>query len=199
MNYLEKVIRTMMLLLLVKLWLLVLVLVAMMLTPPTPLSHLLWSLLCPLWPQLLVSSTRASQTMRLPCWWGSSEPCTSSIRRGRDHLGAALSVMTPLTSSPTTLRGRSSTPPTSTTTSTETTPATRATIRRSTALGTRRKRRSFRRSCPERVLPWMTLTSPVITPPAHRRMRRSSVSKATSLAFASWASLHDTSLTLTLI
>jgi hypothetical protein len=36
------------LLLLVRILLLVLVLVAMMLTPPTPLSHLLWSLLCPL-------------------------------------------------------------------------------------------------------------------------------------------------------
>jgi hypothetical protein len=33
-----------------KLLILVLVLMAMMLTPPTPLSHLLWSLPCPLWP-----------------------------------------------------------------------------------------------------------------------------------------------------
>jgi hypothetical protein len=36
--------------LLVILLLIVLVLVAMMPTPPTPLSQLLWSLLCPLWP-----------------------------------------------------------------------------------------------------------------------------------------------------
>jgi hypothetical protein len=38
------------LLLLVRLLLLVLMLAAMMLTTPTPLSHLLWSLPCPLWP-----------------------------------------------------------------------------------------------------------------------------------------------------
>jgi hypothetical protein len=44
-----------------------LVLVAMMLTPPTSLSHLLWSLPCPLWPQLLMSGTRASPMTRLPC------------------------------------------------------------------------------------------------------------------------------------
>jgi hypothetical protein len=50
---------------LVKLLLLVLVLVAMMLTPPS-LSHLLWSLPCLLWPQLLMSSTRASPMMRSP-------------------------------------------------------------------------------------------------------------------------------------
>jgi hypothetical protein len=67
-NYLGSVIRSMMLLLLVRLLLLVLMLVAMMLTPPTPLYHLLWSLLCPLWSQLLLSSTRASSTMRSPCW-----------------------------------------------------------------------------------------------------------------------------------
>jgi uncharacterized integral membrane protein len=68
MNYLGNVVLTMMLLILVSLLLLVLVLVAMMLTPPTPLSHLLWSLLCPLWLQFLMSSTRASQMMRSPCW-----------------------------------------------------------------------------------------------------------------------------------
>jgi hypothetical protein len=39
---------TMMSLLLVRLLLLVLVLVVMWLTPPTLLTHLLWSLLCPL-------------------------------------------------------------------------------------------------------------------------------------------------------
>jgi uncharacterized integral membrane protein len=111
MNYLEKVVRIMMLLSLVKLLLLVLVLVAMMLTPPTPLSHLLWSLSCPLWLQLLMSSMRASPTTRSPCWRGSSDPCTSSARRGGDHRGATLSVATPPTSSPTTPSGRSSTPP----------------------------------------------------------------------------------------
>jgi hypothetical protein len=46
----------------------VLVLVAMWLTPPTLLTHLLWSLLCPPCVQLLMSSTRASQTTRSPCW-----------------------------------------------------------------------------------------------------------------------------------
>jgi hypothetical protein len=50
-----------------KLLLLVLVLMAMMLTPPTPLSHLLWSLPCPLWPQLLMSSMRVSPMMRSSC------------------------------------------------------------------------------------------------------------------------------------
>jgi hypothetical protein len=50
----------MMSLLLVRLLLLVLVLVVMWLTPPTLLTHLLWSLLCPLWLQLLISSTRVS-------------------------------------------------------------------------------------------------------------------------------------------
>jgi hypothetical protein len=48
MNCLESIILIMMLLMLVRLLLLVLLLVAMMLTPPTPLSHLLWSLPCPL-------------------------------------------------------------------------------------------------------------------------------------------------------
>jgi hypothetical protein len=42
----KRVILTMMLLLLVRLLLLVLMLVVMMLTSPTPLSHLIWSLLC---------------------------------------------------------------------------------------------------------------------------------------------------------
>jgi hypothetical protein len=95
MNYLGMVVLIMTFLLLVKLWLLVLMLVAMMLTPSTLLSRLLWSLLYPLWPQLLMSSTRASQIMRLPCWQGSSACCTSSARRGGDHLGAALSAMIP--------------------------------------------------------------------------------------------------------
>jgi hypothetical protein len=57
-------------------------------------------------------------------------------------LGAALSVVTPPTSSPTAPRGRSLTPPISTTTTTGMTPATRARVRRSTTSGTRR---SYRR------------------------------------------------------
>jgi hypothetical protein len=40
-------------------------------------------------------------------------PYTSSVSRGGDHLGAALSVATPLTSSPITPRGKSLTRPTS--------------------------------------------------------------------------------------
>jgi hypothetical protein len=83
---------------------------------------------------------------------------------------------------------------TSTTTSSGTT-TTRVTTRRSTALGIRR--RSSTRSCLGRVLPSATLTSPVMTPPAQRRMRRSSARQATSSAFASWASLSETSLTPT--
>jgi hypothetical protein len=43
----------------------------------------------------------------------------------------------------------------------------------------------------------VTLTSLVITPLAQRRMRRSSASKVTSLAFTSWANLRETSPTLT--
>jgi hypothetical protein len=64
----RKVILTMMLLLLVRLLLLVLVLVVMLLTPSTLLTHLLWSLPFPLWPQLLISSMRASPMTRSPCW-----------------------------------------------------------------------------------------------------------------------------------
>jgi hypothetical protein len=145
-----------------------------------------------------MSSTRASPTMRSSWWQRSSEPCTCFTRRGGDHLGAASSVATPTTSSLTTPRGRSSTPLTSTTTSTKTTPAARAMTRGSTALRTRR-RRSFRRSCPERVLHSTTLTSLVMTLLAQRRMRIPSSKKATSPAFASWASLLETSLTLTLM
>jgi hypothetical protein len=36
--------------------------------PPTLLTHLLWSLSCPLWTQLLMSSMRASPMMRSPYW-----------------------------------------------------------------------------------------------------------------------------------
>jgi hypothetical protein len=143
MSCLGRVVRTMMLLLLVRLLLLVLVLVVMWLTPPTLLTHLLRSLLHLPCVQLLMSSTTASPTMRSPCWRESSARCTDSARRGGDLLGAALSAATPLTSSPTTPRGRSSSPPpTSMTTPSETTIA-RATIGRSTASEIRR--RSFRR------------------------------------------------------
>jgi hypothetical protein len=144
MNCLGRVIQTMMLLLLVRLLLLVLVFVAIWLTPPTLLTHLLWSLPCPLWPQLLMSSTRSFLMMRSPCWRKSSMPYTGFARRGGDHRGAALSATTPSTSSPTAPSGRSSTPPTSTTTTIEMTPVTRARARRSTASGTKRRRSSRR-------------------------------------------------------
>jgi hypothetical protein len=127
-----------------------LMVVAMMLTPPTP-SHLLCNLFCHLLLQLLMNSMRASPMMRMPCWKESCTSCTTSARRG-GHLRATLSVVTPPTSSPTIPRGRSSTPPTSMITPTETTPATRATIRRSTTSEARRRRNS-RRSSLERVLP----------------------------------------------
>jgi hypothetical protein len=159
-----------------------------MLTPPT-LSHLLWSLPCLRWLQLLMSSTRASPTMRSPYWCGSSKPFSSSARRGGYQLVAASSGVTPPTSSPTAPRGRSSTPPTSTTTPTGMTLTTRATTKRSTDSGTTTRRRSSRRSCPEHVLPQATLTSSVMTPPAQMGMRMSSVRKATSPAFASWENL----------
>jgi hypothetical protein len=132
-----------------------------------------------------MSSTRASPTMRSPCWRGSFMPCTSSARRGGDHPGDASSVVTPPTSLQTAPSRRSSNPPTSTTTPTGMIPATRATTRKSTALVTRR-RRSSRSSCPEHVLPYATSSSPEMTPLAQKKMRRSSASKATSSAFASW-------------
>jgi hypothetical protein len=100
-------------------------LVAMWLTPPTLLTHLFWSLLCLPCVQLLMSSTRASPTTRSPCWRGSSVRCTYSSRIGGDLLGAVSSAATPVTSSPTVPRGRYSTSPTSTTTTTGMTPATR--------------------------------------------------------------------------
>jgi hypothetical protein len=144
MSCIERVIRTMMLLLLVRLLLLVLVLVAMWLTPQTLLTHLLCSLFCIPCVQLLMSSTRASPTTRSPFWRGSSALCTNFIGRGGGLLGAASSAVTPLTSLPTAPRGRSLTPPTSTTTTTGMTPATSVRVRRSTTSGTTR-RRSYRR------------------------------------------------------
>jgi hypothetical protein len=65
--------------------------------------------------------------------------------------------------------------------------------------GDKKKRRSSRRWCPERVQPSATSTSPATTPPAPRRMSGPSARHATSSAFASWASHRDTSLTLTLM
>jgi hypothetical protein len=59
------------------------------------LTHLLWSLPCLLWPQLLMSSTRASPMTRPPCWQESSALCIGSARRGGDHRGAASSAATP--------------------------------------------------------------------------------------------------------
>jgi hypothetical protein len=121
---------------------------------PPMLSHLLWSLPCLLWLQLLMSSMRASPMMRLLCWQGSSVPCTSFAKRGGDHPRASSSVATPLTSSSIAPRGRSSTPPTSKTTPTGMTIATRAITRRKPTLETTTtRRRSSRRSCPEHVLP----------------------------------------------
>jgi hypothetical protein len=81
----------------------------------------------------------------------SSMPCTSSVRRGVDHPGASSSVAIPSISSPTTPSGKYFTPPTSTTTPTGMTTTTKAITRRRTALETRR--RSYKRSCPEHVLP----------------------------------------------
>jgi hypothetical protein len=143
-------------------------------------------------------STRASSMTRLPCWQESSAPCTSSARRGGDHPGAASNVAMPPTSSPTAPSGRNSSPPTSMTTPTRMTLATRLTTRRRTTSETTR-RRSSRRSCPEHVLPRVTLISPVKIPLGQNGMRSLSARKATSPAFASWASLQETSLTPTLM
>jgi hypothetical protein len=77
-------------------------------------------------------------TTRLSCCRESSAPFTSSARRGGNHLGAALSAVTPPTSLPTAPRGRSSTPPPISMTTPRETTTTRATTRRSTASGIRR-------------------------------------------------------------
>jgi hypothetical protein len=118
--------------------LLVLVLVAMWLTPPTLLTHLLWSLLYLPCVQLLMRSMRASPMTRLPCWRESSELYTGSARRGGDLLGAASSAATSATSSPTAPRGRSLTPPPISMTTPSGTTTARA-MTRSTASGTRRR------------------------------------------------------------
>jgi hypothetical protein len=83
-------------------------------------------------------------TTRSSCWRESSALCTGSTRRGGDQRGVASNAATSLTSSPTALSGRSSSPPRSTTTITGMIPAIRVRVR-STASGTRRRRRSFRR------------------------------------------------------
>jgi hypothetical protein len=110
----------------------------------------------------------------------------------------ASSVATPPTSSPTIPRGRSLTPPTSMTISSGTT-IVRAMIRRNTSSRTRRRKRSYRRSCPKCVLPLATSTSPVMTHPTQTRMRMSSTSNATSPTFSSWASLREISSALILM
>jgi hypothetical protein len=80
---------------------------------------------------------------------GNFGQCTSFGRRGEEApktLGAALSVMTPPTSSPTATRGRSMTTPT------RTTKTTRTTTKRRITSGTT-TRRTSRRSCPKHVQP----------------------------------------------
>jgi hypothetical protein len=123
----------MMLLLLVRFLLLVLILVAMCLTPPTLLTHLFWNLLCLLYLQLLMSSTRASPTMRSSYWRESSALCICYKRRGGDLLETASSTMIPLTSSLTAPSKRSLTHSTSTTTTIGTTPVTSVRAKKSTA------------------------------------------------------------------
>jgi hypothetical protein len=104
MSSLGRVVRTMMHLLLVRLLLLVLVLVAMWLTPTntTDSPALEFAL-----SSLYVASDEQYEsipTTRSPCWRESSARCISSARRGGDLLGADLSAATPPTSSPTALR-----------------------------------------------------------------------------------------------
>jgi hypothetical protein len=82
---------------------------------------------------------------RHPYWRESSTLCTCSTWRGGDHRGATSCAATPTTSASTTPSGRSMTPRTSTITTTGMTPSTRAGAKRSTASGTRRRRRSSRR------------------------------------------------------
>jgi hypothetical protein len=94
-----------------------------------------------------MSNMRAFLMTRLPCLQGNFGRCTSFERRGEETPetpGAALSAVTPPTSSLTAPRGRS------TTTATRMTTTTRMTTRGRIALGTRRRRTS-RRSYPEHV------------------------------------------------
>jgi hypothetical protein len=82
----------------------------------------------------------------IACLQGNFGRCTSFRRRGEEApktLGAALSAVTPPTSSPSTPRGRS------TTTATRMTRATRTTTKRRIASETRR--RTSRRSCVEHL------------------------------------------------
>jgi hypothetical protein len=61
----------------------------------------------------------------------------------------------------------------------------------------KKKMKKFQKICLERVPSSAASTSPVMTPPALRRMRGPSARHATSPAFALWASRRDTSSTLT--
>jgi hypothetical protein len=65
--------------------------------------------------------------------------------------------------------------------------------------GDKKKKKKFQKMMSRACATSVTSTSPVTTPPAQRRMRRSSASQTTSPTFASWASLHDISPTLTLM
>jgi hypothetical protein len=122
----------------------VLMLVAMMLTPPTPPSHLFLEFVLS---SLAAASDEQYESIpddEIPCWLESFTPCTGSARRGGDHLGTALSVVTPPTSSPTAPRGKSSTPPPTSMNIPSGTITTRAMIRTCTASGTTRRRSSKR-------------------------------------------------------
>jgi hypothetical protein len=65
--------------------------------------------------------------------------------------------------------------------------------------GDKKKKKKFQKMMSRACATSVTSTSPVTTPPAQRRLRRSSASQTTSPTFASWASLHDISPTLTLM
>jgi hypothetical protein len=100
---------------------------------------------------------RAFPMTILPCFQENFGRCTSFGRRGEETLetpGAASTVVTPPTLSPTAPRGRSTTTPTRMTIATRMTTATRMTIRttkRRRIASETRRRRTSRRSCPEHV------------------------------------------------
>jgi hypothetical protein len=60
-----------------------------------------------------------------------------------------------------------------------------------------KKKKKFQKMMSRACAPSATSTSPAMTPLAPRRMRGSSATRATSPAFASWASRRGTSPTLT--
>jgi hypothetical protein len=187
MNCPGKIVLTMMLLSLVKLWLLVLMLMAMMLTPPTPLSHLLWSLPCLLWlsdeQYESIPDDEITMLARKLCALHKFHKERRRSSRGYFKCGDTTHFITDCSkrkkldcSNKYKYNNKN---------------------RNDCNNKSNDKKKYCFRDFTECVLSWATLTSPVMTPSTQRRMRRSSANKMTSPALASWASLREISSTLT--